>query len=275
MSNADSFDTTSYVSCDAPIIIGGCGRSGTTLLRVMLDSHHRLYFGPESRLFLREPFDEARLASRFALPVDRVADLRDQALSRANFIELFFRECSRAADKARWGEKTAKNVTALEFIFEVYPNARFLHVIRDGRDVVCSLRNHPRFTVRDGTLLAQTSCNPLDACITRWLADVQAGMRFRGDERYLEIRYEDLATDPSSTIRRVLNHVGEPWDVGCLRHHTFCDRTRNAIYFPESPEALLPVYKSAVGRWQRDFDNEDAAYVNARLHTLLTRLGYG
>ena len=85
----DEIDHTDAVSNVPVIIIGGCGRSGTTLLRVMLDSHPDVACGPESLLFLPLPVDARDLAWKFELPVEDIERQLDQSTSRTDFIEWF------------------------------------------------------------------------------------------------------------------------------------------------------------------------------------------
>src|SRR5688572_31516207 len=125
---ADSFSAapTSF----APIVLGGCGRSGTTLLRMMLDSHRRVCCGPESSLFRRRAIDPRWLAERFGLSRDEVRGIYDAAASRPAFIEGFAALCMRKAGKARRAEKTPRNISRIADIFRWFPEARFIHVLR-------------------------------------------------------------------------------------------------------------------------------------------------
>src|SRR5512145_2138110 len=102
---ADSFRAASPSSL-SPIVLGGCGRSGTTLLRMMLDSHRRICCGPESSLFRRRAVDTRWLADRFGFAHGEVRALFDAAASRPAFIESFAALCMQKAGKARWAEKT-------------------------------------------------------------------------------------------------------------------------------------------------------------------------
>jgi len=97
---ADSFAAAGSPAF-APIVLGGCGRSGTTLLRMMLDSHRRICCGPESSLFRRRAIDADWLADRFGFDRDEVGAIVDAAASRPAFIEAFAGLCMQKAGKAR------------------------------------------------------------------------------------------------------------------------------------------------------------------------------
>lgn len=240
----------------------------------MIDSHHRLCCGPESKLFLDSPLDTEELAERFHFPVQWVTELSSRTTSRAEFIERFFTEYCEANGKARWAEKTPRNVTRLAYLFESFPKAQFLHVIRDGRDVACSLRTHPRYKVVEGQLVPRGTCNSLDDCITRWINDVTAARVHRNDPRYLEVRYEDLVSRPRATLQQVMHFIGEPWDEAMLDYHTSTEPSRDVRRFPQNPEAVQPLTDESVGRWVEDLSKEDLRRVEEHAGRLLSELGY-
>jgi hypothetical protein len=263
-----------YTSQSDPIVVGGCGRSGTTLMRVILDTHPRICCGPESRLFLPVWPSPEKLAPRFDLPVPEVAKLFGTCGSQAEFVERFFGLYSQSRQKARWAEKTPRNVLHLDYIFEHFPNARFIHMIRDGRDTICSLRTHPRHKVVDGKLVELNTWHPIEPCLERWLTNVQAGLKFRGDPRYIEVRYEALVARPRETLAPVFEFLGEAFDERVLDYHREKGESRDARHFPQNPEATQAMYTKAVARWQRDLTPEEMALVKREAGPLLIQLGY-
>src|SRR5688572_21024001 len=151
-----------YTSSASPILVGGCGRSGTTLMRVILDTHPRICCGPESRLFQPRVPSPPKLARRFDLPEAAVGELFAKSGSQAELIDRFFALYSESRHKPRWAEKPPRNVLYLDYIFEHFPNARFVHMIRDGRDTICSLRTHPRHKVVDGKIVKLNTWHPIE-----------------------------------------------------------------------------------------------------------------
>jgi hypothetical protein len=263
-----------YVSAASPVVVGGCGRSGTTLMRVILDTHPNICCGPESRLFLPRWPSPRNLAKRFALPETHVAALLSASGSQAEFVEQFFAAYAAGRAKRRWAEKTPRNVQHLDFIFEHFPQARFIHMIRDGRDTICSLRTHPRHKVVDGRLIELNTRHPIEPCITRWIDDVRAGLQWRGDPRYIEIRYEALVTDPRQTLMQLFAFLGEPFDERVLDYHKQQGQSRDPRHFPQNPEATHAMYTAAVARWQRDLTPDELALVQREAGPLLRQLGY-
>lgn len=258
----------------APIVLGGCGRSGTTLLRVMLDSHPRICCGPESSVFRRRALDPDALADRFGLARGEVRAIDDAAPSRPAFIEAFAELCLKNAGKARWAEKTPRNISRIGAIFRFSPEARFVHVLRDGRDVASSLRTHPRHEVVDSRLVPLDTWKPLAACARRWRDDIESSRPHWNDPRFHTLRYEDLVRDPESVLRRLMTFLGEPWDDAMLAHAVADSPSRDVTRFAQNPEAIGAVNASSIGRWQRDLDARDRRIFKRIAGELLIEFGY-
>jgi protein-tyrosine sulfotransferase len=266
-----------YVSDSEPIVVGGAGRSGTTLLRVILDSHPHISCGPESNLFLPDPVSKARLhtlSELFDLDHSALVRLRRSSGSQAEFIDRFFEMYCELTGKPRWAEKTPRNVRVIDFVFERFPGAKFVHMIRDGRDTACSLRTHPTHRVISGQVVPVTTRNPFDLCIRRWMSDVRAGLEYAGRPGYVELRYEQLVADPEPALRELFAQLDEPWDASVLDFHSQRSPSRELERMPQNPGANQPLYASAIGRWRRDMSREEAELFKQMAGSLLVDLGY-
>ena len=245
-----------------PIFVLGVPRSGTTLLRMMLDSHPAIMCGPEA------PW----VAGRASAPVPSlraVVDLMarekwgavrgltgveedDVAAAAAGFVDRVMGAAVRAHGKARWADKTPENVIAVPFLARLFPGGRYVHLVRDGRDVALSTaaadwRRIPTLDgrVRNGYLNA----------LRRW-RDWNAACRDDAVEAgipYLLVRYEDLVRDPGTEMRRVLEFVGEPWSDAVLSPH----EQRHDVVDPggEGVKSFFDregVDRRAIHRWKRD-----------------------
>lgn len=259
-----------HVSDQSPIILGGSQRSGTTLLRVMLDSHPHIACGPECSL-LTGGFLPEKLARRFETPIDELWQMRKQACDHAHFIDLFLSNYARKRGKQRWAEKTPQNVRYIGWIFDRWPKAKFIHVIRDGRDTVCSIRTHPRFRIIEGEKIPTGICRPLQPCIESWLHDTASGLKWRGNPAYLEVRYEELVQNPEPTLRRVCEFIGEPFDPALLHYH---EQPRDSTNFITNVAATKPLKTSAIGRWRENMKPEELALFNRLAGTRMAELGY-
>lgn len=203
-----------------------------------------------------------------------VHDLFYSSPSQGGFIDEFFKKYCDIKRKARWAEKTPGNVNHIDFILQRFPRARFIHMLRDGRDTVCSLRTHPRFRVVDGKLVPLNTRHPIEPCVQQWVGHVRAGLRHRDDPRYMELRYEDVVERPRETLERLFSFVGEAFDERVLEFHAVTGGSRDVTNFPGNPEATRPLYQKAVSRWQSDLSAEDIATFKRIGGGLLIELGY-
>ncbi len=271
-----------YRSRERHIVMGGAPRSGTTLLRRLLDRHPVICAGAETKLFVPAAFNLAWLAESYAIPLDDLAAMRRASSSQAGFIDAFAARARADAGKTRWAEKTPQNIRHLDWILEHFPEASLIHVIRDGRDVVCSMREHPDWRWVDGAWQKVLVPRPLDWYAERWVEDTAAGMARRGDSRYVEVRYEDLVSDPVAALRAVCERldigVDAPWlaEVGSRGHAAW---TETADDGGAGRSAARPDYEGAVtaasiGRWQRDLTATEQQEVERSCGARLHQLGY-
>jgi Sulfotransferase family len=288
----------------APFVVG-VGRSGTTLLRLMLDAHPqmavppethffdsvlaasgRLRFGPEQALTAITE-DEHRRWNDFGLSEDSLLD-RFEAIPKFNIsdaVRAFYVEYAEKQGKARWGDKTPPYVKTMRRIKRVLPEARFIHVIRDGRDV--TLSNNKRIVergVRDPIPAARSA--------RRWRNRIEKA-RSDGPHlgEYLEIRYEDLVTDTEPALRKVCDLIELEFDPVMLRYHeTAADRLAEmAGAMPARdgrPErdagerlkahalATKPPTQERIEVWREDMNAEDQAEFERVAGELLDDLGY-
>jgi hypothetical protein len=235
-----------------PVFIGGAGRSGTTLLRVMLDAHPRIFCGPELKILpaLAEAYQN--LTRNFASVVQAYA-MRSTDVQRRfrDFIDGLVENARLAAGKPRWAEKTPHNLLFMVALAEIFPNARFLHVVRDGRDVACSLLNMNWVNPQSGRKWDYVQ-NMANAAL--YWRDVVTMARRQAEHpaaagRVLEVRYEALVADAEGTLRRILEFIDEPWDPAVLSHHA---KERGHEPLEASTEqAIKPVTARSIGRWKR------------------------
>lgn len=209
----------------APIFVVGCQRSGTTLLRLVLDSHPAIACGPETR-FLESMTrivgeDWPRLA-RYG------PDRSDWLAGIADWYGGIQDAYAQRRGKLRWADKTPRYALIMDFLDQLFPDAQFIHVIRDPRDVVLSHRT------RFGYVAAVKA-------VRKWpmyVATAQASGERLGPDRYLELRYEELIADSEKELRRVFDFLGEPWDPIVLeydrlphdvpdKYHTFSTEQRS------------------------------------------------
>jgi hypothetical protein len=250
-----------------PIFIVGCQRSGTTLLRLILDSHPNISCGPESRFLAAlatvtgSEWERMRL---FGFP----KDYWHQQFAR--LFDTIQSDYARSRGRTRWADKTPRYALSLDFIDALFPDAQIVHVIRDGRDVVASHREH------SGYLAAVKAVEKWP----RYIESARAVGARLPPQRYMELRYEALVTDLEPTLRTMFDFLGEPWDDAVLAHeaapHDVPDRYRR---FSRARRAAAGedgrgVYQSRVGAHRREIDPVLRLLIRARSGRMLRALGY-
>ena len=200
-----------------PLLVLGVRRSGTTLLRVMLDRHSELavpdesYFVPQlADRHLRhvDPddfVDDLRRIDTLAewdVPLDKVRARLTERMPIGAAIATVYAVYADERGKPRWGDKTPMYMQNLRLLERLFPDALFVHLIRDGRDAALSFLSMPK------GLMTETWMQPRNvagfAC--QWRTEVKAAQRLGrrvGAERYLEVRYEELVGDVESELRRI------------------------------------------------------------------------
>jgi len=256
------------------IFIGGCGRSGTTLLRELLDRHPRLACGPETSIF-GLPFQVDNQANAWSLQAEDLQQLADSSENIVAYADAFFQKyLLQPTGKPRWADKTPNNVRVLAKLLTWYPQGRFIHVIRDGRDVVCSLRHHPRERIVDGQRVPVETNNPISKWAMRWLKDTSAGLAFRGHPRYFEVRYEDLVQNTEQTLREVCDFIGEPYDPVMLQMPGKDQVDMASGRLMNNANAVQAISTKSIGRWKRDLSRKERDAVVDVAGELLIVAGY-
>lgn len=223
--------THSSMSSKPPIFVLGVPRSGTTLLRLMLDSHPAIACGPETPwlcghqarsimalcdLLADEP--QGYCAS-FNMPRDVVTGAARDLVSR------LMEEYARARGKSRWAEKTPDNALHVDFLATLFPEAKFIHLARDGVDTSAStslIAKHRKgiSTWHENKLSfgegAITNNNPFTAMLrwSHWTRLIERSLRGR---EHLRISYERLITETEPTLRQICDFIGEPFDPAMMR----------------------------------------------------------
>jgi len=233
----------------APFIVGA-GRSGTTLLRLMLDTHPELAIPPETHFIIdlvswqRRVFDKIFLLFKefrwkgvfnqrdfffrilvnherwgdFQIPADalkaRIANVHPFNMGEG--FRAFYRLYAERFGKARWGDKTPRYVKSMILIQRCLPEVRFIHIIRDGRDVALSVRD------------LWFGPNTIKEAANRWVWTIKEARRQAQNlHHYLEVRYEDLILKTEETLRQVCKFIDLPWNPLVLS------------YYQRSPERLI------------------------------------
>ncbi len=252
-------------------IIGGCGSSGTTLLTHLMSKSKYICSGPEFNCFNHpELYNFTSLIKNFenmyngkCLPngyIDvgvfmthrKEYDIDINTVKRwiklssdsSSFINQIAQNMTNKYKTPYFIEKSPTNVYCFETISKNFPQYYLIHVIRDGRDVVASLMK------RGFNLFGAGS---------RWLFDTLSGMKARGTNNYIEIRYEQLVSNPPNTLKKLFEKLGLPFDS---RNILSMSKKSQGQYDEDwkkrkEPKVWLqtpsdPISTSSIGRYKRE-----------------------
>jgi hypothetical protein len=267
---------------DAPVVVLGVSRSGTTLLKQMLDRHPDLAIPTES-YFLPQLWDRhGQRPDREAFLADlpRLARLRDwdvsvseigERLPRdpsfAEAVQSIYQAYADARGKPRFGDKTPSYMQQLELLERAFPDARYAHLIRDGRDAALSflaLSRKPTFN------LARP--RGVGGFADQWRREVEGARRFsrkRLGDRYCEVRYEDLVADPEASLGRLCGVLELEFDPAMLDYHEQPDAGTLRDH-PKLAEPPTPGLRS----WREQLPPRQAELFEAIAGDPLSDLGY-
>jgi hypothetical protein len=270
-----------------PVFIIGCPRSGTTLLYDMLQSAGGFARYPaESNVFsmlvptfgnfksqrnkrsLMEAWLKSHLFRVSRLDSAYIEPKLMQTRSGGEFLRVLMDEIARSQNVDRWAEQTPSHVYHVPEIRNAFPDALFVHMIRDGRDVALSLGKPGWIKPLPGQ-----SHNLRVAAALFWAWTVRKGRAYRQTLRsdYLEIRYEDLVQSPHDTLRHLGRFIEHDLDYDRILEKPFGSVKKPNTSFAKE---LASEKFSPVSRWRRALDHDGLATLEYLIGELLAELGY-
>lgn len=251
-----------------PIIVGGCYRSGTSLVRRLLDAHPRIHCGPEVKFFrdfyadyigVEDPVEHLRfmVTARSLLPEPELLRILG-----GSFVAMH-EQAARQAGKARWADKVPENMAFLEQWEELLGDQwLLLHVIRNPLDTLASIKESgfPR-SIPPG----------IEERIELYRRYAQAGLDFkqRHPDRYVPVLYEDLVARPEAAVRELMLRLGEEFDPVQLDVQKSPDQ--DGLEDPKVGETTA-IHTDSVDRWPDLLSAEEAAQIVAATEAEWSRL---
>lgn len=264
-----------------PLVVLGVARSGTTLLRVILDRSPGIAIPEESRFIpLLARRHRGRVdTGRFRDDLRRIPELRRWRLDpdavvvppgarTAAAIAAVFEAYAAKQDKPRWGDKTPMYMRHLPLLDRLFPDAQYVHLIRDGRDAAVSFLAMP-----EGTF-TRTWAHPSTAggFACQWRTEVEAARRLGarvGAERYFETRYEELVVEPEMVVRSICRFAQLPFEPAMLEY-------AGAVDVSDKPQHQGLREPPTAGRrdWRRELTPTDTRAFEKVAGEVLSELGY-
>ena len=245
------------------IFVGGCERSGTSLVQKILTSHSRIAGGPELVFTGRVAELYRQMAAsyppEFAARIAAFYDAEELAKAFRDFFASLLRKVRERKPGAQYlSEKTPSNIFAAARLLEIFPDGRFVHVIRDGRDVLASHRDVRRRIESSGRESWNRASFRTHRVCARWHRAAVAHFELSADprlaERYLAIRYEELVREPAASLASLFGFLELEAETGGPGPGSFADEAAaipiDGIWTTEgmSCRELDP---RRIGRWRR------------------------
>ena len=266
-----------------PLFVLGVSRSGTTMLRVILDRSPGIAI-PDETFFVPqlahrhrgvvdpdELLEDVRRLPRLAaweVPLEDIAARLRPGLTTGEALDAVFQAYAAKHGKPRWGDKTPMYMRHLWLIDRLFPDAQYVHLIRDGRDAALAFLDMPEGVV------TRTWAHPRSpagfAC--EWRTEVQRARelgRRVGAPRYHEVRYEDLVSDTEGAVRSICSFADLPFEPAMLEFAGNVDVSAK----PHHQRLLQPPTRG-VRNWREQMSAEDVRAFEAVAGDLLSELGY-
>lgn len=279
-------DAAKAATANAPFFVVGASRSGTTLLRLFLTSHSMVHIPREtwflidlmSRLPHDRPLNQDEVHTAKSLVLNHVRwpdwEMSDEALHQAfdaqpaprlrDLVESLYDLELRRSGKSVWGDKTPDYLTQIESLSKLFPDSRFIHLIRDARDTSRSLLNrkwHGRHLFRAACYWARSVG-----------AGIDQGQRLPPD-RYFEVHYEDLVLHPEDTIRTICEFLHIPFEEEMLSCHQDSVRHIPAWARGHHQKLSRPPQSDDVGIWRRNMSRREIMVVEAIAGHVMDQVG--
>lgn len=272
---------------EKPFFIVGVGRSGTTLIRLMLHSHSRLAIPYESHFITdytqaADEYGDLRDVANLKRLVDEILaeelleqwdhDFDAQAIlgvvgeqpSMNGVFRAIYDQYAHGKGKARWGDKS-DYLDRMGDINRLFPDVQFIHIIRDGRDVANSVM---KMTWGPHDLIEAAEW---------WDLHVRLGQAMGSmlpPERYLEVRYEDLVLQPEVELTRICEYLGEPFEEEMLEYYKHSEAAIPESRKGQHYNADAPPQASRTYAWKQQMSDAEVALFVRYASTALRSAGY-
>ena len=251
-------------------LVIGCARSGTSILGELIGCHPDVRYVFEAHrvweLAGQGVGESHRLTAQHATPPVK-REIRHWFLEQQGAARLLV-------------EKNPRNVLRVPFLRAVFPEAQLIHIVRDGRDVACSMV--PGCGGKEWSHLKPPSWKALMAryegalrCALAWGDIMEIALADLEGTPHLELRYEELVRAPMDVARKLVAYLGLTEDETMAR---FCEKIWDATAGSYHAQHQIRWYRddhdARIGRWRENLTEEERQLINHALAPLLRRLGY-
>lgn len=281
-----------------PFFILGNPRSGTTILRLMLDSHPNITVPPECGFmvwFYNEyshfQFDSREDISKFISKLKKAKKidswnldyksledvlLNNLPLEYKDLINLIYRSFSLEKDLKIWGDKNNYYINHIQQITSIYPRAKFIHIVRDGRDVACSYKELNAKNIISE--FAPKLPSNISQIAMEWCTNnlqIEKGIENYAEKKYYHlIRYEDLINNSEFELQKITEFLELDYSSEMLKYHYISKSYEPEEYFQWKAKTKTPPNSSSIGRYRNDLSPSELDTFLSLGMPLLMKYGY-
>lgn len=244
------------------VFVVGAPRSGTTLLQNVLESHSRYFSidGETGMFSWQNIFDGSR--KHFGLTHEKLQPIIKQSKDVVDF----FDQCVSSLPGSKEGlifiEKPPQHVLHMTFLRKHFPSAKFIHIVRDGRDCYCSSKSHRHIPQNKSA----------NAFAAYWKKCVGVPLSFSNNSSIYTVRYENFVKEPEKELALLMSFLGDAQEEQQLNPQFYGnDRRSSQREFSQLKEKITD---SSVQRWAKDMSMEDIAIFNEIAGKELKAFGY-
>ncbi|OGL43654.1 MAG: hypothetical protein A2W05_08050 [Candidatus Schekmanbacteria bacterium RBG_16_38_10] len=267
-----------------PVFILGVQRSGTTLLRLILNSHSDIAI-PEEAAFLRPIIKKKYIYNEISgKDLKRIYSYlknsphyalwnydsskflnwlkKQHSISLKEFINNLFMSYAESEGKIRWGDKTPSLFRKVDLLYQLFPEAKFIHIVRDGRDVFDSRRRMD--STKDNAAVMAIEWRYKIYKIERFLELLPPSNKYT-------LRYEDLLINPEETLKNLCGFMQVEYEPQMR------DFYRKSKYYVGSHHSKLifkPITSENLQKWKKKLSEKEIKVFNLLANRYLKKYGY-
>lgn len=270
---------TGQHSFEEPFFIIGCGRSGNTLLRSMLVAGGQVAIPPESYVWPRVirifktynflPWEKvcSLIIAEFEAYKEfytwevnlfeahqKARQLEGKNRTLSNIINEVYKayQIERSGNIKRWGDKTPINTLYIDKILKVYPKAKFVHIVRDPKDVVCS---SVKAKIYKNYQEAANAWKNFETSVYKLKKKILTS-------QYHKVKYENLVNNTEEELKLLSKFLGVDYSESMLYFYKMKDELGDVKYQKHHENIGKPVSNESIGKWKKTLNNDEVSMIN-------------
>lgn len=254
-----------------------------------MNAHSQLAIPDETSIFhwyYKRPFWQKLLTNKlsgnrlydkaFGTEITRAFDQQSMGfrMNAGKSIDFLFSEYAKSEGKPYWGDKTPLHTQFSDQIFELFPNAFVLNMVRDPRAVVASSKRY--FDKKRGKFDFWIT-NNIEETIDRWQWEIGLTETFKEQyaSQYEVVVYENLVLQPEETIRNICEKTGFAFEPAMMAHHETKHLEKGKVQGTDwHKEATKPINKANIDKWRNELSTDEIAQIEESLEVEMKRYGY-